>query len=202
MLEPIVSGVGFGILLSLIPGLVFFSLLQTALHEGFKAGAHLAFGVLLSDMAWILVTYLFSSQLDLTGKYKVVVGIIGGTLIIVFGIFNFFKKVKIKEVDDDKKTVHARFTVKGFLLNTFNPAVPLFWLGVFSVVKLKEDYTHFHEAVFFGSVLSTVFCSDLLKSYVSHRIKKLLTPPVLLWLNRVLGIILVVIGIRMFLKIV
>ena len=65
------------------------------------------------------------------------------------------KKVKIKEVDDDKKTVHAHFVVKGFLLNFFNPAVPLFWLGVFSVVKLKEDYTHVHEGIFFASVLAT-----------------------------------------------
>src|SRR5438876_378703 len=110
MLEPIFSGIGFGILLSLIPGLVFFSLLQTSLHEGFKAGAHLAFGVMLSDTAWIAVAYLFSSQIDLAGKYKTAVGVIGGTLIIIFGIINFFKKVKIKEVDDEAKTVHAHFT--------------------------------------------------------------------------------------------
>src|SRR5262245_24631620 len=121
MLEPILSGIGFGIILTLIPGLVFFSLLQTALHEGFKAGAHFAFGVFLSDTAWIVVTYLFSSRFDFTtGRYKTMVGIIGGTLIIIFGIINFFKKIKPKEIDDERKTVHAHFTVKGFLLNCFN----------------------------------------------------------------------------------
>src|SRR5437773_1916385 len=111
MLDPVLSGIGFGILLSLIPGLVFFSLLQTALHEGFKAGAHLAFGVLLSDAAWITINYLFSSQVDLT-KYKVAVGIGGGSLLIVFGIVNYFKRIKTKEINDERKTVHARFTVK------------------------------------------------------------------------------------------
>src|SRR4051812_36920557 len=100
MIDPILSGIGFGVILSLIPGLVFFSLLQTALHEGFKAGAHLAFGVLLSDMVWITLGYLFSSQIDLTGKYKATVSMIGGSLIIIFGIINFFKKVKTKEIDD------------------------------------------------------------------------------------------------------
>ncbi len=200
MFDPVLSGVGFGILCSLIPGLVFFSLLQTALHEGFKAGAHLAFGVLLSDAAWITINYIFSSQVDLS-KYKVIVGAIGGSLLIIFGVVNFFKHLKPRELNDERKTVHAHFTVKGFLLNFFNPAVPLFWLGVFSVVKLKEGYTNVHEAVFFGSVLSTVFCADLLKSFVSHRIKKILNPGFILWLNRSLGIMLVLIGIRMFVKI-
>src|SRR6185369_7974076 len=114
---------------------VFFTLLQTSLHEGFKAGVHLAVGVLLSDAACITVGYFFASRLDLAGKYKVVVGWVGGLLLIGFGILNFFRKVKPKEVYDDKKTVHAKFVLKGFAMNTLNPAVWLFWVGIISLVK-------------------------------------------------------------------
>jgi threonine/homoserine/homoserine lactone efflux protein len=172
------------------------------LHEGFKAASHLAFGVLLSDMGWITAGYVFASQLDLTGKYKLVIGWIGGALLIAFGIYNFFKKIKVREVDDDEKTVHAKFILKGFLLNAFNPSVPLFWLSVISVVKLKEDYSISHEAVFFGAVLSTVFGIDLFKSYIAQRIKKLLNHKVLIWMNRILGIILFTIGVRMIIKVI
>lgn len=201
MIEPVLSGIGFGLILAAILGPVFFTLLQTALHEGFKAASHLAFGVLLSDLGWIAAGYGFASQIDFTGKYKFIVGWIGGTLLIVFGVYNFFKKIKVKEVDDDKKTVHAKFVVKGFVLNTFNPAVPLFWLSVISVVKLKEDYSKVHEAVFFGCVLATVFGIDLIKSYIAQRIKRLLNAKVLLWMNRILGIILFGIGLRMMIKV-
>src|ERR1043165_6936141 len=106
MIDPIISGIGFGLILTMILGPVFFTLLQTALHEGFKAGAHLAFGVLLSDVSWILVCYSFASQIDLKGEYKFAVGWIGGSILILFGIITMLKKVKLKEVDDDKKTVH------------------------------------------------------------------------------------------------
>src|SRR4051812_40978368 len=201
MFDPILSGIGFGLILAAILGPVFFTLLQTSLHEGFKAASHLAFGVLLSDMGWIIAGYAFASQIDLAGKYKFIVGWIGGTLLIVFGVYNFFKKIKVREVDDDKKTIHAKFVLKGFLLNAFNPSVPLFWLSIISVVKLKEDYSSTHEAVFFGAVLSTVFGMDLFKSYLAQRIKKVLSHNVLVWMNRILGLILFAIGIRMMIKV-
>lgn len=201
MIEPVLSGIGFGLLLAIMVGPVFFALIQTALHEGFRAGVNLALGVLLSDAAWIFITYFFASQIDLAGKYRVYVGWIGGFIIIAFGVFTLLSKIKAKDVDDGKKVVHAKFMLKGFLLNSFNPAVPVFWLGVISVVKLKEEYTHLHEAFFFGTVLTTVFATDLVKSFASHRLKRLLKHNVLVWISRITGIALVGIGIRMIVKV-
>jgi threonine/homoserine/homoserine lactone efflux protein len=201
MLEPVLSGFVFGLVLAIMLGPVFFTLLQTALHEGFKAGVHLAFGVLLSDAACITVAYFFASQLDLTGRYKVAVGWIGGLLLIGFGIINFFRKVKPKEVDDNKKTVHAKFILKGFAMNTLNPAVMLFWIGIISLIKLKEDYTRVHEAIFFATVLTTVFGTDLLKSFIANRISHLLNATVLHWINWIVGSVLIAFGLRMIFKV-
>ena len=201
MLDPVLSGIVFGFVLAIMLGPVFFTLLQTSIHEGFKAGIHLALGVLLSDATCIVVAYLFASQMDLTHKYKTPVGWIGGLVLIGFGVVNFFRKVKPKEVDDDRKTVHAKFILKGFVMNTLNPVVWLFWIGVISLVKLKEDYSTFHEATFFSSVLGTVFCLDLLKSYIANRISHLLNASVLHWINWVVGSVLIVFGMRMILKV-
>jgi threonine/homoserine/homoserine lactone efflux protein len=200
MLEPVLSGIGFGLLLTVLVGPVFFTLLQTALHEGFRAGVHLAIGVLISDTCWIIVTYVFASQLDLTGKYKLVAGWIGGLMLMAFGLATLLMKVKEKEVDDNKRTVHAKFMAKGFLLNSLNPAVPLFWLGVITVVKTKENYSIIHEVVFFSCVLITVFSTDLFKSFIAHRLKKLLQRSVLIWVNRIVGLVLMGIGLNMILK--
>ncbi len=202
MIDPILSGIVFGLVLAIMLGPVFFTLLQTSVHEGFKAGWHLALGVLISDATCIVIAYYFASQLDLTGKYKVAMGWIGGILMIGFGIINFFRKVKVKEVDDDKKTVHAKFVLKGFILNSLNPAVLLFWIGILSLVKLKEGYTQIHDAVFFASVLGTVFSIDLLKAFVANRISHLLNASVLHWINWIVGSILIVFGLGMIWKVI
>lgn len=201
MLDPIISGISFGLLLAIMLGPVFFTLLQTSLHEGFKAGVHLAIGVLISDASLIAICYFFASQLDMLTHYRITMGWIGGILMIGFGLFNFFRKVVVKEVDDDKKTVHAKFMLKGFLLNIINPAVLLFWLGIVSVMSVKENYTKSHELMFFGSLLSTVFATDLLKSYVANRIKNLLKPNVMLWINRIIGTVLVGFGVNMIYRV-
>jgi len=202
MIDPILNGMVLGLVLALLLGPVFFTLLQTAVHEGFKAGWHLAMGALFSDGLIIVVAYFFASQIDLTGKYKFISGLIGGILLIGFGVVNFFRKVKPKEVDDDKKTVHAKFVLKGFLLNTVNPAVWLFWLGVLSLIKLKEEYSRLHEAAFFASVLSTVFCLDLLKSFIANRLSHLLNATVLHWINWIVGTVLIAFGGRMIWKVI
>ena len=201
MLDPVISGFGFGLLLAIMLGPVFFTLLQTSLHEGFKAAVHLAIGVLISDATVIATCYFFASKLNMLDQYRSTMGWIGGILMIGFGLFNFFRKVKVKEVDDNKKTVHAKFMLQGFVLNIINPAVLLFWLGIVSVMSVKENYTRSHELIFFGSLLATVFLTDLLKSYVANRIKKMLKPNVMLWINRIIGLALVGFGINMIAKV-
>lgn len=201
MLEPILSGITFGLLLAVMLGPVFFALIQTSLHEGFKAGAFLAFGVFLSDAMYIGICYFFASLISMIDAHQMILGIAGGIIMIGFGVFNFFKKVKLKEVDDEKKTVHAHHILKGFGLNTVNPAVLFFWLSVVGLVHVKEGYTTLHEIAFFSSVLGTVFATDLLKSFISHRIKKILKPKVMIWINRVIGLALCGFGVNMILKV-
>jgi threonine/homoserine/homoserine lactone efflux protein len=200
ILDPVLNGIAFGLLLAIMLGPVFFSLLQTSLHEGFKAGAHLAFGVLLSDTTLITICYTFASLIRLIDNHHKAMSWAGGLLLVCFGVYNFFHKIKLKEVDDNKKTVHAHFVLKGYLLNILNPAVLFFWLGVVGMISTKEDYTRSHEITFFGVTLVTVFGTDLLKAYVSQRIKAILKPETMLWINRITGVVLVGFGIRMILR--
>jgi threonine/homoserine/homoserine lactone efflux protein len=199
-INPLIGGVTFGLLLAVMLGPVFFAILQTSLHEGFKAGAHLAFGVLLSDATLITICYFFASLIRTIDNHRTFMSIVGGTLMIGFGLYNFFHQIKLKEVDDDKKTVHAHFVLKGFLLNILNPAVLFFWLGVVGLVSSREEYKPIHEGIFLGSTLLVVFSIDLLKSFVAQRIKRILQPNVMLWLNRLIGCVLIGFGVSMFFR--
>jgi threonine/homoserine/homoserine lactone efflux protein len=198
-ITPLFSGITFGLLLAIMLGPVFFTLLQTSLHEGFNAGMFLAFGVFLSDAMLIGICYSFASLIHLIDEHHKAMAWVGGILMIGFGIYNFFHKVKLKEVDDDKKTVHAHFVLKGFLLNLFNPAVFFFWLSVVGLVSSRENYNRLDEGIFFCSVLFTVFTTDLIKSYVANRIKNILKPNVMLWINRIIGTVLIGFGVNMIL---
>ncbi len=197
--DPIIGGITFGLLLAIMLGPVFFTLLQTSLHEGFKAGVYLAFGVLMSDATLITICYTFASLLSYVDNHHRIMSWVGGCLLIGFGIFNMFHKVRLKEIDDSKKTIHAHFIVKGFLMNMVNPAVLFFWLGVVGLVTVKENYSKAHEVVFFGCTLLTVFSTDLIKAFIAHRIKSILNLSVLVWINRIIGLILIVFGIKMIL---
>ncbi len=204
MVEPIISGVLLGGLLALLVGPVFFMIINTSIKKGFLPASMLAFGVLLSDGLFVVLTYYGSSLLFYMQEYNQVVGISGGLLILGFGIVTFFKDATINaealEVIDDSKT-RAIDVIKGFTMNTLNPSALLFWLGVAGTISVKEHFTGYNALLFYGSTLGMVFGTDLLKAWVSTRLKGIITGKFLLWMNRISGLALSCYGIYMIVKI-
>ena len=200
MLEPLLSGITFGLALALMVGPVFFALIQTSLHEGFRAGLFFAFGVFVSDASLIALGYLFAGQLDLLNTHRDIMGWVGGSVLIIFGVVQMTRQPKAKEVDDDRRTVHGHYLVRGFLMNTLNPMVLLFWLSVIGIVSLREQYSLSDRFTFFGSVLGTVLSTDLLKSYGAGKLKRLLNAQVMKWINRITGLIVAGFGVEMFVR--
>jgi threonine/homoserine/homoserine lactone efflux protein len=93
-------------------------------------------------------------------------------------------------------------TGKGFMMNTLNPFVLIFWLGLGVAGALHNGAIRSsrEQALFFSMVIITVFGTDLLKAFLASRLKKLLTAQFLLWLNRISGIGLILFGIRLISK--
>src|ERR1700686_381443 len=61
MIEAVISGIGFGLVLTFLTGPVFFALIKTSIEKGFQAGVALALGVVSSDMVFV-GAILFGSQ--------------------------------------------------------------------------------------------------------------------------------------------
>ncbi|MBL0343461.1 MAG: LysE family transporter [Bacteroidetes bacterium] len=204
MLEPIISGLLLGSVLALLVGPVFFMIINTSIKKGFLPASMLAFGVLLSDSFFVILTYYGSSLLFYMRAYDQVIGISGGLLILSFGVFTFFKKATVSadalEVIDDSKT-RAIDIVKGFTMNTLNPSALLFWLGVAGTISVKEHFTGLYALLFYGSTLGMVFGTDLLKAWVSTRLKGIITGNFLVWMNRISGLALAAYGVFMIVKI-
>lgn len=203
-MDIVIKGFLTGCVLSIMIGPVFFVLLETSIKRGVKAAVAFDLGVLLNDIVYIFIAYVFYNQVEELshGENNSLVRIIGGLLFVVYGVINFFKKVQDSAVDDVfnlnvRKRDYLLLFVKGFLLNLANPLVVFYW---FSVMTLGAGYTegghdHYTMFVFFGTILATFFSVDFLKIIGAKQLQPLVTHKRLVMLNRLIGIIFVASGI-------
>jgi threonine/homoserine/homoserine lactone efflux protein len=197
MLHTILKGTLLGLTLAGLLGPAFFSLVQTSIHRGFKSGFFLAIGIFLSDFSLIFLSYIGVSQIFSAPKNQFWVGIIGGIMLIAFGIYTFRHRMKLT-VDGElvvKKTGALTYILKGYFLNIANPSVWLFWVSVVTLnigTAESEDVHSFFA--FFAAALLTVFLTDLLKCFIAFRIKIYLNDKVMKLINHIVGILLFIFG--------
>ncbi|HEV7231872.1 MAG TPA: LysE family transporter [Bacteroidia bacterium] len=196
--EAIYKGLALGMALCLGVGPSFFALIQTSLNNGVRSGIALALGIFISDLACVVFAYLGVSQFFMNPEHKTIIGLVGGTILVVFGLYIFLQKKPRTHFDDKElnlKTPNLALTlIKGFFLNILNPVVILLWVTWLGVVSSTRNFTRIHILIFFGTTLLTVVSTDILKVLTADRIKKFINPHVLLWINRLVGTILVTIG--------
>ncbi|MFO8068170.1 MAG: LysE family translocator [Bacteroidales bacterium] len=199
------EGIILGITLAFLIGPAFFSLLQTSIHRGFFAGIQFAAGIAFSDITLIGLSYLGALQLINDEQNKVTVGIVGGSVLILFGIITFTRKYKATKTSKIEIKIKAekfmKYFFKGYFINILNPFLFIFWLGVVSFISTKYGIHSKETTTFFVGVIFAVFSTDTIKCFIAHRIKKYLRIKVLTLINRVVGILLIVFGVVMFLRI-
>ena len=188
-MEFLLKACSVGFLLSVMIGPVFFILLETSIRRGFREALIFDLGVLASDALYILLAYLFYAEVDKmsTGTNKAVFGFIGGGIFIIYGIVNFFKKLKIRtesslENIEYQKLDFVRTFLKGFLLNFANPLILFYWFSVLTLANqsISDDASDFMLFLFLIIVLLTFLGFDLLKILGAKQLKPLVTDRVLI----------------------
>lgn len=177
--------------------------IQTSILRGFWAAVLLAFGVFLSDALMVALGFLGAVQIY--ESYKSILGILGGIILIIFGIVTYRRKVMIN-VDNDSpaikkdKPYFTTYILKGFFINITNPFIWIFWMGI--VVGFTSSYEGdiLMLISFFVSTLGTVFFVDILKIFSAFKIKKYLQTHNIVWINRIAGVGLVIFGIYLVIR--
>ena len=216
-LEVIIKGVLMGLGLSCIIGPALFALIQTSLTSGFKAGVRFAMGISLSDIVIVsLVTFGVSQFMD-NPRSKMIFSIIGGIVMIIFGVFTFLQKEPQKEpktkgkLDNHTQSLgmsYLKTMGKGFLFNIANPGVWLYWVMPVGVATALEQVsigsstltTRQTSLMFLAAILTTVLTCDILKCAIAYTLKTVLLPKVIHVINKILGIILIGFGIYLVLN--
>jgi threonine/homoserine/homoserine lactone efflux protein len=205
MLHTFLQGVLVGMTIAIMLGPAFFTLIQTSIHRGFKSGLFLSLGIFFSDLTLVVLCYLGISQFIYDPEHQLVLGIVGGVILIIFGIVTFNRKIRIQE---DEDTIQVKgpgiftFVAKGYFLNFSNPFLWIFWMGVMGVVSSNYGKDVEKVVSFFLGTLGTVLMTDLLKSFVANKIKQHLNSGVMHWINRIVGITLILFGLLLMLRVI
>lgn len=201
MFQDILAAIPLGIIMAFLFGPVFFVLLETAAIKGIRAAIVFDLGVILADVAFLLIAYFSTSRLLERIKDEPGLFIFGGSILITYGLITFVtqkKRFPLQEDQDFRKIKRGDwlgYFAKGFLLNFVNMGVLGFWLGLIIAFGPTMDMEPGRIFVFFGAVLMTYFIVDLLKIFLAKKLNHRLTPPLIYKLKRAISLVIALCGI-------
>ena len=200
MVEALIKGITLGFLLSISVGPVIFSIIKQSLNNGHRGGFVFVAGVSLSDIALVVISNGFTELFTSISSHRLQIGIAGSIFLVCMGIyFLFFKKVQVNEQGQQvmaffRKRDYAKIFLSGFLMNTLNPAVFLFWITTSTTFI---DHSIRERIVLFTTCLFFVLSADISKVMLAGKIRNRLTPHNIHLINRLNGIILVGFGLAL-----
>lgn len=151
-------------------------------------------GVFVSDAMCIVVAYFSASELLTVIIERWYFRFIGGIFFIGFGMVEVLAYRQDKVVEYFNNLTKFQLFLKGFIINTFNPSVFIFWMGAIVIALSNLHYTGFKVFLYFSSTLATVFFFDVLKIYTANRLVRIISPEIMKKIHFIIGILLIVIG--------
>lgn len=199
------NAVLIGIGLSFMIGPVFFMLIQTSILRGVKAAVAFNMGVILGDVAFIVIAYYGSRHLLERIKDDPRLFFIGGLILIVYGAMTYLDKSNKKETEEPSIDLtfnnnYLKHILKGFFLNFINIGVLALWLGLIVGIGPSLDMNPTHIFYYFTLILISYFVVDLGKILLAKQLKKKMTSLVVFRVKRIMGVLLIVFGVGLMLK--
>ena len=195
MLDALLTGLLLGFFLALSVGPVIFTIIKQSLNNGREGGFSFVIGVWISDILLVIGSNAFSEWVATALEYKKTIGYFGSVFLIAMGLFFvFFKKVNLgKDAEGNRlrfrKRDFLKIFVSGFLINTLNPSVLLFWLVNATAFAATHGFRE--RMVIFTSCLAVNMIADVLKVMLAGKIRGKLTVRNLSIINKVSGTILI-----------
>lgn len=200
-----IEGLLWGLFLALAVGPIFIVITQSSIEKGWKAGIAVGLGIWTSDIIYIVASYRFVKLIEPTLNdplFKYYAGIIGGIILMLFGIYLIVKK---KELNLQTIQLSARNFVqyfsKGFVVNTFNPFTPIFWFGVISTNVIARSITIVETTILMGTIIAVIMTTDSLKVFLAQKIRERLNTTHLHYISVISGSFLLIIGLVMIIRV-
>jgi threonine/homoserine/homoserine lactone efflux protein len=201
MMEAVLKGLALGFVLALSVGPIIFTIIKQSLNNGHKGGFSFVAGVWVSDILLVVLSNTLTELVATLLEHTKVIAFGGSSFLIGMGVyFVFFKKV-VLGTDAEGNSVRfrkrdaARIFASGFIINTLNPGVILFWLGNATVLSL--NHTLQERSIIFSVCLLVNMGADVGKVMMADKLRSKLTLRTLSIINKISGIILIGFGIAL-----
>ena len=188
-------------------GPVIFAILKQSITNGRKSGYIFVAGVSTSDIGLLLIANIFTSIFLLVLDHKAFIALAGAGFLLLLGLYTlFFKKIKIEsdEMGEEKvfrKRDYLGIYFSGFLMNTLNPSVFIFWFAWTAAIGASAAETNNpvqYKFLVFATCLIFLLLSDFIKVALASRLRPSLTEKNLIWINRISAIIILVFSAALF----
>ena len=188
--------ISVGFFTAFIMGPVFWVLIETSITKGLRAAVAFDIGVILADVLFIVATYYGSVKLFLSESNKDGLFVLGGTIILLFGVYSWLTRKKEEEKIEVTESKHnyLGLAAKGFAINIFNVGVLIFWGGVTIVAGPSTGNDPLSFVAFFSIVILAYFITDLGKIVIAKQLKVFINGQTIVFVKSLLALILVISG--------
>ncbi|WP_226805049.1 LysE family translocator [Agriterribacter humi] len=195
MIEALLKGLALGLILALSVGPVIFTIIKQSIYNGHEGGFSFVAGVWISDIVLVILSNAFTELVKELLEYKKLIGYTGSSFLLAMGVYYlFFKKVKIRangsglEVKLDRKD-HTQIFLSGFLINTLNPSVIIFWLV--NATAFAVTHTLQQRIIIFTTCILFNILADAAKVLLAGSLRKRLTVHNISLITKISGGILI-----------
>ena len=186
-LDIFLRGILIGLVVSMFSiGPVGVLCIQRTLSKGQRSGFFSGLGAFFA----IAFVHGFIEQNQLLLK------IIGGAFVVVVGLYIFFQNpvVQIRRNRSGKVSLWRDF-LSIFLFTIANPAISLVFVGLFAMFGISNDAGYINGVAMLVGVLAGAAGWWFLFTFVLNIYRKRFRPRYLLWMNRIAGILIILLGV-------
>ncbi len=204
MITAILKGLALGLMLSISVGPIIFAIIRQTVVNGHKGGLSFVAGVAVSDLTIVVICNVFSQLFNSAVSHEKTIGTVGSIFLLILGLFSIFFKKPIQEEDVRKvssrlnnKTLVSSF-FSGYFMNILNPGVFIFWFAASAtLINNSKSMLHPNEyrLIAFATCLGFNIAFDVLKVFLSGKIRNRLTPHNINIINKISGAIFIIFGV-------
>jgi threonine/homoserine/homoserine lactone efflux protein len=197
-IELFLRGVIAGVAISAPVGPVNVLCVSRTIAKGWRAGVVSGLGAAAADTFYgsvagfsisIVISFLIREQSKLR--------LFGGILLVLLGIWYYFKKPESLSKRGPDKTDHSDL-VTTFLLNLTNPTTVLSFLAVLAVLGLSEHRAAWLTLIMIGGIFTGSMAWWLILTGVTNHFRERFNDRAMLWMNRIGGLAIGAFGVVMF----
>jgi threonine/homoserine/homoserine lactone efflux protein len=181
MFEGFGSAIISGFILAFMVGPVFFTLIETSINKGFRAGVVFDAGAMFADVVFIFIAYFSTSKLLDRVKDDPALLIFGGAVLMAYGVISYIKNkraiykiVRSYSAVEVKRNFGSLF-LKGFFLNFINFGVLAGWIGIIIIANTRTSGEN-GVIYFLITVMAAFILTDLAKIALAKNLKNKMPP--------------------------